>query len=367
MLKEFAIPVASIFSTRTNGASDTSNPTAAINSDSPGAHSTINDHLPSHTRTVSGASRDTPDRVGSALSTRSHEENAFARLGLRTESASSGRVKLRSGAGATVSDSVSMSGRTRASVLGEGTGVLGQEGESSASGRLRRRAADKLAPSSSASDRASSSARSSSKLRDGTSTLSAFPSREALSHGPRASVGEMPSPSVLEDQMAVPDSTRAEEDVGSRMPNAETMPERASKEKGNSKKVGFAQRGEDSDGDGEGDLSVVLSAQRHPPAAQPNVWTTVPSPHFQPPEKGYNASASNSSHAPQDLLRSLISDVLCDFQRNQQADMVGLHVDLVRMGRGWTRELEGVRRELAELREENKVLREENARWRRGY
>jgi protein NEDD1 len=51
--------------------------------------------------------------------------------------------------------------------------------------------------------------------------------------------------------------------------------------------------------------------------------------------------------------------------------MVGLHLDLVRMGGAWRKEMRGAMQEyvgdLKELREENRTLREENERLRRGY
>ena len=54
-----------------------------------------------------------------------------------------------------------------------------------------------------------------------------------------------------------------------------------------------------------------------------------------------------------------------------KAEMMGLHLDLVRMGRGWRKEVRDAlaeyASELRELREENRRLREENERLRRGY
>jgi protein NEDD1 len=71
------------------------------------------------------------------------------------------------------------------------------------------------------------------------------------------------------------------------------------------------------------------------------------------------------------LLHALISDAMLDFRQETRAEMVGLHLDLVRMGGGWRREMRGAMQEyvgdLKELREENRTLREENERLRRGY
>lgn len=71
------------------------------------------------------------------------------------------------------------------------------------------------------------------------------------------------------------------------------------------------------------------------------------------------------------LLHALISDAMLDFRQETRAEMVGLHLDLVRMGRTWRREMRATMQEyvgdLKELREENRKLREENERLRRGY
>jgi protein NEDD1 len=71
------------------------------------------------------------------------------------------------------------------------------------------------------------------------------------------------------------------------------------------------------------------------------------------------------------LLHALITDAMLDFRQETRAEMVGLHLDLVRMGRAWRRELHTTMQDyvgdLKELREENRKLREENERLRRGY
>jgi protein NEDD1 len=71
------------------------------------------------------------------------------------------------------------------------------------------------------------------------------------------------------------------------------------------------------------------------------------------------------------LLHSLISDAMLDFRQETRAEMVGLHLDLVRMGGVWRKEMRSAMQEyvgdLKELREENRKLREENERLRRGY
>ncbi|TFK54618.1 WD40 repeat-like protein [Heliocybe sulcata] len=111
----------------------------------------------------------------------------------------------------------------------------------------------------------------------------------------------------------------------------------------------------DSDQDDEeaGERSLVLSPARAPPPGNP----AVSSP-------GHGSSA-------QDLLRTIVQDVMYDFQRDTKAEMTGLHLDLVRMRRAWRREMqEGMvpyLEEMRELREENRRLREENDRLKRGF
>ncbi len=71
------------------------------------------------------------------------------------------------------------------------------------------------------------------------------------------------------------------------------------------------------------------------------------------------------------LLHALISDAMLDFRQEARSDVVGLHLDLVRMGQAWRRDMRMTMQEyvgdLKELREENRKLREENERLRRGY
>lgn len=77
---------------------------------------------------------------------------------------------------------------------------------------------------------------------------------------------------------------------------------------------------------------------------------------------------NNPAH---DLLQTLIKDALYDFRRETKAEIIGLHLDLVRMGRGWRKEMreamEEWSKELNEVREENRRLREENDRMKRGF
>ncbi|KAH9945854.1 WD40 repeat-like protein [Epithele typhae] len=100
-------------------------------------------------------------------------------------------------------------------------------------------------------------------------------------------------------------------------------------------------------------------------------WTeraAVPSPFRNPTGTG---PGSPQARAAQDMLQALLRDALHDFRQETRGELVGLHLDLIRMGAGWRREmgdgLGAIQEELRELREENRRLREENERLRRGY
>lgn len=154
------------------------------------------------------------------------------------------------------------------------------------------------------------------------------------------------------------------------------------KSKGNERRVGFKEmsdkedEGDDDDAEAEEtqrNLSMQISPRRVPPAwvqTASHAQTAIPS-----PLRTLSASPSSSSaSAAHNLLRSIIADVMYDYQRETKAEMMGLHLDLVRMGRGLRKELKDVAEggiggllELERLREENRLLREENKRLRRGY
>ena len=108
------------------------------------------------------------------------------------------------------------------------------------------------------------------------------------------------------------------------------------------------------------ELSLQVSPRR--PTAPP---TWLQSPHRPSTEN------LNMNGAAQDFLRSIVHDVMYDLQRETKAEMMGLHLDLVRMGRGWKRELREIMEEwngeIQELKAENRRLKEENGRLRRGY
>jgi len=154
---------------------------------------------------------------------------------------------------------------------------------------------------------------------------------------------------------------------------------------GNGKRVGFKEISEDADdskpsGDDvdnakdaetQRNLSMEISPRRVPqPWAQtaPHSQAAIPSP------LRVLSSPSSSASAAHNFLRTIIADVMYDYQRETKAEMMGIHLDLVRMGRGLKKELREVAEggigglvEVERLREENRLLKEENERLRRGY
>ncbi|EAU80615.2 hypothetical protein CC1G_10182 [Coprinopsis cinerea okayama7 len=112
-------------------------------------------------------------------------------------------------------------------------------------------------------------------------------------------------------------------------------------------------------------LTLQVSPVRRPMAtntsgATMNSWTSPVRPSAQPPPGA----------AAHDLLKSIVQDVMYDYQKQTKADIEGLHLDLLRVGRSWKAELRELMEEyvgdLNDLREENRRLREENERLRRG-
>ena len=118
------------------------------------------------------------------------------------------------------------------------------------------------------------------------------------------------------------------------------------------------------------ELAMQVSPRRPlssaPSASSREGWAPVPSPLRNPA-----APASPQARAAQDMLQALLRDALHDFRQETKGEIVGLHLDLIRMGAGWRTEMREAMGEFAEevreLREENKRLREENERLRRGY
>ena len=156
--------------------------------------------------------------------------------------------------------------------------------------------------------------------------------------------------------------------------------------KGKGKSVGFRDNEDDEDEEEkekererERSLSMQVSPIRRStttttsPSGLPSTSsglhdkTWAPSP-LRASGSNFNNSGGTSAH---ELLKTIVQDVMYDYQREARQEMVGLHLDLVRMGRGWKKELRTLMDEyvgdLRELREENRLLREENERLRRGY
>ena len=144
------------------------------------------------------------------------------------------------------------------------------------------------------------------------------------------------------------------------------------------KTVGFKEDNEESDEDEldhdelekERNLAMQISPRRpsvnNVSGTSPQSWAAAsPAPNASQIEGG--PGAGSSAH---ELLKTIVQDVMYDFQRDTKAEMMGLHLDLVRMGRGWKTELRSLMDEyvgdLKDLREENQKLRLENDRLRRG-
>ncbi|EKM55207.1 uncharacterized protein PHACADRAFT_208724 [Phanerochaete carnosa HHB-10118-sp] len=124
-------------------------------------------------------------------------------------------------------------------------------------------------------------------------------------------------------------------------------------------------------------MMLQISPRRSSEKLSPN-WTPIPS-LFSPsrtnsmhgPEQGASSSSGAPPSPAHELLQSLVRDAMYDFRRETKSEIIGLHLDLVRMGRGWRKELretlESWSEELKEIRRENELLRQENERLRRGY
>jgi len=112
---------------------------------------------------------------------------------------------------------------------------------------------------------------------------------------------------------------------------------------------------------------VRPSLQRHPGA-----WAPVPSPLRRGLEDmQHTGGAPSSIGNVHNMLHQVMRDVMYDYQEDMRTELVGMHLDMVRMGRNWKKDMKDVMdtyaKDLRELREENRLLREENERLKRGY
>ncbi|KAH9928089.1 WD40-repeat-containing domain protein [Fomitopsis serialis] len=152
------------------------------------------------------------------------------------------------------------------------------------------------------------------------------------------------------------------------------------------KKVGFAGDGDDDEvefarrvplpGDAvtEPAFAMQVSPARRPGLASGSSasWAAAPS-----PLRNLSHSASQphlgspNTRAAAGLLQTLLRDAMYEFRQETHGELVGLHLDMLRMGRGLRGEMRAAvdefRGEISVLREENRALKEENERLKRGY
>ncbi|KAJ7685119.1 WD40-repeat-containing domain protein [Mycena polygramma] len=142
--------------------------------------------------------------------------------------------------------------------------------------------------------------------------------------------------------------------------------------KGKGKTVVFKEGDEENMPEGdrkerERSLSMQISPRRPSSAGLGASASWAPS----PLRNAIPTSPAGGSSSAQNMLRNMLRDTMFELQAEQRSEMVGLHLDLVRMGRSWKKELRELMDEyvgdLRELRDENKRLREENDCLRRGY
>jgi len=101
-------------------------------------------------------------------------------------------------------------------------------------------------------------------------------------------------------------------------------------------------------------------------------WPPIPSPLRRGLEDmQHTGGASPPIANVHNMLHQIMRDVMYDYQEDMRTELVGMHLDMVRMGRNWKKEMKEVMetygKDLRELREENRLLREENERLKRGY
>ncbi|KAL1746288.1 WD40-repeat-containing domain protein [Schizophyllum fasciatum] len=224
------------------------------------------------------------------------------------------------------------------------------------------------------------------------STASSRPP-SAISHVHRAA-SRTPSPELpdmgLDPVTPLPKSKRATfADLGLGSPNWAAPLIEETEPKGKGKAVDFEDDSNDEDeveeislehkrlaaaAERERNLSMQVSpARRATSGLAHSPWQPSPLRRSMGPQPAAMPmpTSPGSSATAQDFLRNIVRDVMFDYQMETRQEMMGLHLDLVKMGRSWKAELRSLMDEyvgdLGELREENKRLREENERLRRGY
>ncbi len=93
-----------------------------------------------------------------------------------------------------------------------------------------------------------------------------------------------------------------------------------------------------------------------------------------PPRPDHFNFSMDPSNRVEDFLKNVFKDAIYDFQQETRSELLGLHLDVLKSGQGWKREMRDVMEEymdndegggiaeLRRLREENRRLREEVAR-----
>lgn len=149
--------------------------------------------------------------------------------------------------------------------------------------------------------------------------------------------------------------------------------------KGKAKTVGFKEDDKENDKEEldhderekekERSLTMQISPRRPSVNGSASAQSWAASPVASASHTGGTSGGPGGSSA-HELLKTIVQDVMYDFQRDTKAEMMGLHLDLVRMGRGWKTELRSLMDEyvgdLKDLRDENQRLRLENERLRQG-
>lgn len=120
------------------------------------------------------------------------------------------------------------------------------------------------------------------------------------------------------------------------------------------------------------ETTLQVTPARHGMRRHSGAWLPVPSPLRSGLEDMQHTGGAPSSIANvHNMLHQIMRDVMYDYQEDMRTELVGMHLDMVRMGRSWKKDMKDVMdayaKDLGELREENRLLREENERLKRGY